>query len=40
MLGPDGEDLNNGSADYEHHGNAEDFSKWLKEGLELYNKAE
>jgi hypothetical protein len=40
MLGPNGEDLNNGSADYEHHGNAEDFSSWLSKGLELYEKAE
>lgn len=39
MLGPNGEDLENGSADYEHHGNAEDFSSWLSEGLALYNKA-
>ena len=38
--GPNGEDLNNGSADYEHHGNAEDFSSWLSKGLELYEKAE
>ena len=38
MLGPNGEDLNNGSADYEHHGNAEDFSSWLSKGLELYEK--
>lgn len=39
MLGPNGEDLANGSADYENHGNAEDFKKWLDEGLKLYKKA-
>lgn len=38
MLGPNGEDLANGSADYENHGNAEDFKKWLDEGLKLYKK--
>lgn len=39
MLGPNGEDLANGSADYENHGNAEDFKAWLDEGLKLYKKA-
>ena len=39
ILGPNGEDLANGSADYEHHGNAEDFSEWLNDGLTLYNEA-
>lgn len=39
MLGPNGEDLSNGSADYEHHGNAEDFKAWLEEGLKQYNAA-
>ena len=38
MLGPNGEDLANGSADYEHHGNATDFRLWLEEGLKLYRK--
>ena len=39
MLGPNNEDLSNGSADYEHHGNVEDFRGWLQEGLSLYEKA-
>jgi thiol:disulfide interchange protein DsbD len=39
MLGPNGEDLANGSADYEHHGNKEDFKAWLEEGLKLYKEA-
>jgi cytochrome c biogenesis protein CcdA/thioredoxin-related protein len=36
ILSPNGEDLDIGSADYEHHGNADDFSAWLSEGLELF----
>lgn len=39
MIGPNGEDLTNGSADYEHHSNPSDFKKWLDEGLNLYEKA-
>ncbi len=39
MLGPKGEDLTNGSADYEHHGNATDFRAWLEDGLKLYQEA-
>ncbi|MFM7770105.1 MAG: thioredoxin family protein, partial [Bacteroidota bacterium] len=39
MLGPNGEDLSNGSADYEHHSNAADFKKWLDEGLSLYKNS-
>jgi thiol:disulfide interchange protein DsbD len=35
MLSPDGTDLSNGPADFEHHGNAEAFKKWLEEGLKL-----
>jgi thiol:disulfide interchange protein DsbD len=35
MLSPDGTDLSNGPADFEHHGNAEAFQKWLEEGLKL-----
>ncbi len=38
MLGPNGEDLSNGSADYEHHGTAKKFQKWLEAGLEAYKK--
>lgn len=39
MLGPNGENLSNGSADYEHHGNKDDFKAWLDEGLKLYKEA-
>ena len=38
MLGPNGEDLSNGSADYEHHGSAKKFQKWLEAGLNAYKK--
>ena len=38
MLGPNGEDLSNGSADYEHHGTAKKFQKWLESGLNAYKK--
>jgi thiol:disulfide interchange protein DsbD len=38
MLGPNGEDLSNGSADYEHHGTAKKFQKWLEAGLNAYKK--
>lgn len=39
MLMPNGEDINEiGSADYEHHGNTEDFKKWLEEGLSYFKK--
>lgn len=31
-----GKFLANGPADYEHHGNAKDFGKWLKDGLRMY----
>lgn len=39
MLGPNGEDLDNGSADYSNHGTPEPFEKWLNEGLKLYKEA-
>ncbi|NQX98338.1 MAG: hypothetical protein HRT73_10745, partial [Flavobacteriales bacterium] len=39
MLGPNGEDLANGPADYEHHGNVTDFKTWLEDGLKLYKEA-
>ena len=32
-------DLGNGSADYEHHSNPEDFKDWLEQGLKLYKKS-
>ena len=38
MLDPNGEDLSNGSADYEHHGTAKKFQKWLEAGLTAYKK--
>ena len=40
LLGPQNEDLDIGSADYEHHGNATDFKVWLEKGLEEYKKAQ
>ena len=40
LLGPQNEDLDIGSADYEHHGNATDFKTWLEKGLEEYKKAD
>ena len=40
ILGPKGEDLDIGPADYEHHGNATDFKAWLEKGLEEYKKAD
>tara|TARA_B110000305_G_C19465341_1_gene657461 strand:+ start:10206 stop:12281 length:2076 start_codon:yes stop_codon:yes gene_type:complete len=39
MIGPNGEDLSNGGADYEHHGSADLFKKWLDEGMTAYGKA-
>jgi thiol:disulfide interchange protein DsbD len=39
LLGPKGEDLDIGSADYEHHGNTEDFKAWLEKGLVEYKNA-
>ena len=38
LLGPNSEDLEIGSADYEHHGNPSDFKAWLEKGLEEYKK--
>lgn len=38
MIGKDDQDLRNGSADYEHHGNAEDFRRWLMQGIEAYQQ--
>lgn len=39
MIGPNGEDLSNGSASFETHSAPSDFKDWLKEGLELYKTA-
>ena len=39
MLGPNAEDLENGSADYNNHGSPEPFLKWLKQGLSMYEAA-
>jgi|694.fasta_scaffold24689_4 thiol:disulfide interchange protein len=38
MIGKGDLDLANGSADYEHHGNAEDFKAWLEKGIQEYQK--
>lgn len=38
MVGSNGKDLSNGSADYEHHSNPDDFKSWLDKGLEEYKK--
>ena len=39
MLGPNGEDLENGSADYMNHKDPKDFERWINEGLKLYKEA-
>ncbi|PCI96440.1 MAG: thiol:disulfide interchange protein [Flavobacteriales bacterium] len=39
MLGPNGEDLDNGSADYNNHSDPKVFQSWLDEGLKLYKEA-
>lgn len=39
LLGPKGEDLEIGSADYEHHGNTADFKAWLEKGLVEFDNA-
>lgn len=39
MLGPNGENLANGPADYEHHSDPKDFLNWLEDGLTEYKKA-
>ena len=39
MLGPNGEDLDNGSADYMNHSDPKDFEAWISEGLKLYKEA-
>ena len=33
-----GEDLPNGSADFENHGNPKDFRKWLEDGMKAFKK--
>jgi thiol:disulfide interchange protein len=33
-----GEDLPNGSADFENHSNPDDFRKWLEEGMKAFKK--
>ncbi len=38
MLGPNGEDLDNGSADYMNHKDPKDFEAWIDEGLKLYKE--
>lgn len=39
MQTPDGEDLSNGSADFQNHSNPVDFQKWLEKGLDLFEKS-
>lgn len=39
MIGKNDQDLGNGSADYEHHGNADDFLAWLEAGIKEYEKS-
>lgn len=39
MMGPNGEDLENGPADYENHGKVDLFKTWLEEGLKRYKEA-
>ena len=39
MIGPEGEDLSNGGADYEHHGSTDLFKNWLDNGMAAYLKA-
>ena len=38
MLTPNGEDISNGSADYQLHNNASDFLIWLQECLNINNE--
>lgn len=38
MQTPNGEDLGNGGADYEHHSNPKDFKKWLNEGMKRFKE--
>lgn len=38
MIGPNGEHLENGKADYEHHRDPADFKAWLEKGLKAYKK--
>jgi thiol:disulfide interchange protein DsbD len=38
MQRPDGTDLPNGSADYQHHSDPATFSKWLNDGMKAFKK--
>ena len=38
LLDENGNEVGNGSADYENHGNVDAFKNWLEEGLKLYKK--
>lgn len=38
MIGKDGKQLSNGSADYQNHANPEVFKKWIEAGLKAYGK--
>ena len=39
MLGPNGEDLDNGSADYMNHKDPKVFEEWVSQGIKLYKEA-
>jgi thiol:disulfide interchange protein len=38
MHDPNGKDLGNGAADYEHHSDPTDFKKWLDKGMTAFEK--
>ncbi|MCW8898734.1 MAG: thioredoxin family protein [Flavobacteriales bacterium] len=38
ILDENGNEVGNGSADYENHGNVDAFKEWLEEGLKLYGE--
>ncbi len=38
ILSTDGIEIDNGSADYEHHGNVADFKAWLENGIAQFKK--
>lgn len=37
LLNTEGKEIDNGSADYEHHGNVADFKAWLENGIGRFN---
>jgi hypothetical protein len=38
MQDPNGKDLSNGSADFEHTSDPKDFKKWLDAGISEFSK--